>query len=95
MGDYEHGYAMIIRGRQAAPLEVAPPVQTIVETLRAFVYALQHDEPPPISALDGLQTVEIAEACYDAATGQQAVEIYDEDEEDDLQDDLAFEKWDD
>jgi predicted dehydrogenase len=97
MGDYEHGYAMIIRGRQATPLEVAPPVPTIVETLKAFLEALRHDEAPPIHIIDGIQAVEIAEACYDSATSGQAVEIYDEDEDVEAADDDldGWERWND
>jgi predicted dehydrogenase len=88
---------MIIRGRQATPLDVAPPVPTIVETLKAFLEALRHDEAPPIHIIDGLQAVEIAEACYDSATSGQAVEIYDEDEDVESEDDDldGWKRWDD
>jgi len=86
MGDFEHGYGMIIRGRRATPLDIAPPVQTIVEVLKAFVQALQHDEEPLISAVDGYQAVEIAEACYDSASTKQAVELESDDEDDNLDD---------
>ena len=64
MGDFVHGYAMIIRDQRATPLDLAPPAQTIVGVLNAFVQAYQYDEEPPISALDGYRAVEIAEACY-------------------------------
>ena len=93
MGDFDHGYGMIIRGQRPTPLEVAPPVQTVAEALKAFVYALQHDEEPPISALDGLQAVEIAEACYDSASARQAVEIYDDDEEGEIEEYEDLEGW--
>lgn len=93
MGDFEHGYAMIIRGRQASPLEVLPPVHTIIEGLKTFVQALQDDVEPPISAVDGLRAVEIAEACYDAVSSQQAIDLYDEDEEDSLRDGFALDEW--
>ena len=81
MGDFEHGYGMIIRGRRATPLDIAPPVQTIVEALKAFVQALRHDEEPPISAVDGYQAVEIAEACYESASGKQVMEIESDDDD--------------
>jgi predicted dehydrogenase len=88
MGDFDHGYAMIIRGRRATPLDLAPPAQTIVSALKAFVQALLHDEEPPISAVDGYHAVEIVEACYESASAKEPVEI----EADD--DDEAPEDWD-
>ena len=87
MGDFEHGYAMIIRGRRATPLDLSPPVQTIVSGLKAFVQALRHDEAPPISAVDGYHAVEIAEACYESASAKEPVEIESDDDDDDTPDD--------
>jgi predicted dehydrogenase len=86
MGDFDHGYAMIIRGRHATPLEPAPPVQTIVSALKAFVQAVQHDEEPPISAVDGYHAVEIAEACYESASAKEPVEIEADDDDDTTED---------
>jgi predicted dehydrogenase len=82
MGDHVHGYGMIIRGRQPVPIEISPPVNTIEQALKAFLHAFVHDEAPPISVLDGFQSVEIAEACYYSASSGDAVDILDEDEED-------------
>jgi predicted dehydrogenase len=82
MGDFDHGYAMIIRGPRATPLDLDPPVQTIVSTLKAFMQALQHDEEPPISAVDGYHAVEIAEACYESASAKEPVEIEADDDDD-------------
>src|SRR5262249_60280113 len=87
MGDFVHGYGMIIRGQRATPLDIAPPVPTIVEVLKAFVQALQHDEEPPISAVDGYHAVEIAEACYESASAKEVVEIEADDADDDTPDD--------
>ncbi len=86
MGDFDHGYAMIIRGRRATPLDLAPPAQTIISALKAFVQALQHDEEPPISAVDGYHAVEIAEACYESASAQEPVEIEADDDDDTAED---------
>lgn len=80
MGDFEHGYGMLIRGRRATPLDLAPPVPTIVEVLKAFIQALQHDSEPPISAVDGYQAVEIAEACYESASAKEVVELESDDD---------------
>jgi predicted dehydrogenase len=82
MGDHVHGYGMTIHGQKATPLDIAPPVQTVEQALRAFLQAFVNDEAPPVSALDGFQSVEIAEACYYSASSGDAVDILDEDEED-------------
>ncbi len=91
MGDHVHGYGMLIRGRRATPLDVPPPVNTVEETLRAFLRAFLQQEAPPITALDGYQAVEIAEACYHAASSGDVIELEGDDDEtllDDLDDDM-------
>jgi predicted dehydrogenase len=93
MGDHVHGYGMLIRDRRATPLEIPPPVNTIVEALRAFLHVFQHQEDPPITALDGFQAVEIAEACYESASSGGAIEIYGEDEEEGVPDDYDDDLW--
>jgi len=42
----------------------------------------QHDEEPPISAVDGYHAVEIAEACYESASAKEPVEIEADDDDD-------------
>jgi len=50
------------------PLEwVVQPQQTILATLRAFVYAIETKTPPPITGHDGCRAVEVADACYRSA----------------------------
>lgn len=46
------------------PVEDRP---TVVATLRAFLDALDRGAPMPITGLDGLRAVEIADACYESA----------------------------
>jgi predicted dehydrogenase len=89
VGDHVHGYGLLIRGRQPVPLDVPAAVNTVEESLKAFVQTLLHDEEPPISAVDGLLTLEIAEACYHSASSGASVELesHDEDEEE-FDDDL-------
>jgi hypothetical protein len=41
--------------------DVPAAVNTVEESLKAFVHTLLHDEEPPITAVDGLLTLEIAE----------------------------------
>jgi predicted dehydrogenase len=93
MGDHVHGYGMIIRGRKATPLDVLPPVNTVEQALRAFLNALLHQGVPPITALDGFQAVEIAEACYHSASSGDAIDIYGDEEEDELQSDFDNDTW--
>jgi predicted dehydrogenase len=81
MGDFDHGYAMLIRGRRATPLDLAPPAHTVISALKAFVQALRYDEEPPISAVDGYRAVEIAEACYESASAKEPVEIEADDDD--------------
>lgn len=51
-------------------------VPTVLSTLRAFVGAVRHNVPPPITIEDGKRAVEIAEACYaSACQGGQVVAV--------------------
>jgi len=87
VGDHVHGYGLLIRGRQPVPLDVPAAVNTVEESLKAFVRTLLHDEEPPISAVDGLLTLEIAEACYHSASSGASVELESHDEEEEEFDD--------
>lgn len=93
VGDHVHGYGMIIRGRQLEPLDLPAPVNTVEETLKAFMRTLCNGDEPPISAVDGLQTLEIAEACYHSASSGAAVDLYSDDEEEADEDDLHDDMW--
>ncbi len=44
-----------------------PPSQTVLATLVAFLQAIEHRAPMPITGEDGCRAVEIAEACYRSA----------------------------
>ena len=90
VGDHVHGYGLLIRGRQPVPLDVPAAVNTVEESLKAFVQTLLHDEEPPITAVDGLLTLEIAEACYHSASSGASVELesHDEEDEEEFDDDL-------
>lgn len=92
MGDHVHGYGMFIQGRQAVPLEIPAPVNTVEQTLKAFLKALLAETAPPITALDGFQAVEIAEACYHSASTGEVVEL-DSDDEDALEADFDDDFW--
>lgn len=92
VGDHVHGYGMIIRGSRPTPIDVPDPVNTVEEALKAFMKTLLSDEEPPMSAVDGLQSLEIAEACYQSASSGAPIEI-DNDDEDALDDDLQDDMW--
>lgn len=44
-----------------------PPSQTVLDTLAAFLQAIEDRTPMPITGEDGCRAVEIAEACYQSA----------------------------
>jgi len=44
-----------------------PPSQTVLSTLSAFLQAVEHGAPMPITGEDGCRAVEIADACYRSA----------------------------
>ena len=67
VGDHVHGYAKRISGYETVDLASPPPVFTIREALCDFVMALERGSPPPVTPLDGLRAVEIADARYRSA----------------------------
>ncbi len=81
VGDHVHGYGMLIRGRELTPLDIPPAVHTVEELLKTFLSAILNDEDPPITVVDGLHSLEIAEACYEASSAGSAIDLLDEDEE--------------
>ncbi len=52
---------------------VAQP--TVLATLRAFIHAIRTGEPPPISGIDGVRAVEMADACYRSALNEGRWEV--------------------
>lgn len=44
-----------------------PPSRTVLATLTAFLQAVTHNSPMPITGEDGCRAVEIADACYRSA----------------------------
>jgi predicted dehydrogenase len=67
VGDHVHGFALRICGYERVDLSPPPPVPTVRETLRAFVQAVREGAPPPVTVVDGMRAVEIADACYRSA----------------------------
>jgi predicted dehydrogenase len=63
----------MLTGRDIAQDRTFPDRPTIVSVLEAFVGSVMRGVPPPVTGLDGLRAVEIADACYHSAlTGRWA-----------------------
>jgi predicted dehydrogenase len=67
VGDHVLHRASRVVGTTAESLPLGEPVPTVREVVRAFVDALRAGEPQPITLVDGLRAVALAEACYAAA----------------------------
>ena len=72
IGDHVFNTAAIVHGLVPAPLDVPPPVPTVIEMLRDFTTALRRGDPMPITLEEGLRAVAIAEACYRSAASGRA-----------------------
>lgn len=67
VGDHVLGTLARIEGRQTVFLEPPPPVHTVQKALAAFADCILADGDPPISARDGLCTLQVAQMCYRSA----------------------------
>jgi predicted dehydrogenase len=67
VGDHVLGRLDLIQDRQAVPLEVPEPVHTVQKTLEEFVDCVLQGRPAPITAADGLRTLQAAAMCYRSA----------------------------
>jgi len=52
-----------------------PPCHTVIETIRAFIGALEQGDPMPITGWDGYHAVAIADACAASATTGKTVQV--------------------
>lgn len=75
IGDHVLNQACLVRGTKATPLDVPPPVHTVLATLQDFARALATDQPMPITLADGLRAVAVVRACYEAAACGRAVTL--------------------
>jgi predicted dehydrogenase len=74
-GDYiQHKLQLISNGRQY-DLPLPEPVHTVKQALIAFTHCVLKDKPPPITGLDGLRGMQVAEACYTSLEQGQPVEV--------------------
>ena len=75
IGDHAHGFAYTIHGLERRAIELPPPLQTVRETLRAFVRLVRSAEPAPVEIEDGARAVLIAEACLRSAASGAAIAV--------------------
>jgi len=66
---------LLVRSRTEADEWTVEDRPTLVEVLRGFFQALASNGPMPVTGLDGLRAVEIAEACYRSAEEGRAVQL--------------------
>jgi predicted dehydrogenase len=71
--DWVHHRLRRVSGINAETEEAVEDAPTVEEALRAFCGALARGLPMPVTGVDGLRAVEIAEACYESATSGKAV----------------------
>ena len=66
-GDWTTNIVRKISGRNETLDYPCPPSATLIEVLRDFCLAIRTGGPMPVTAVDGLRAVEIADACYRSA----------------------------
>lgn len=71
---YSHRLS-IIRSRTAMEEWTVEDRPTLVEVLQEFLQAIEKGGPMPVTGLDGLRAVEIAEACYQSAANGKPVTL--------------------
>ena len=74
-GDWTSGRVQVFEHEELIAEEMVPPTPTIVPMLKDFFQALQTGQPMPITGIDGLHAVELAEACHEAAHTGQKVQV--------------------
>jgi predicted dehydrogenase len=62
--DYQQDAVTLVQGGERTVLREPAPSHTLPRLLEDFAHHLEHGEPMPITALDGVRTLEVVEACY-------------------------------
>lgn len=74
--DWQHHRLTRLTAQEGTQEMMVVPQPTIIGTLRAYVEALRGGQPFPVTGLDGLKAVRIADACYRSAErGGQLVDV--------------------
>jgi predicted dehydrogenase len=75
IGDHVLHRAYRVVGTKMEALPVGDPIPTVREVLRDFVDSLRAGRPLPITVVDGLRAVAVADACYAAARSGQVAAV--------------------
>jgi predicted dehydrogenase len=62
--DYQEDSVTLLEGRERTVLRAPSAEPTLPRMLHDFAHHLEHGEPMPITAQDGVRTLEVVEACY-------------------------------
>jgi predicted dehydrogenase len=62
--DYQEDSVTLLEGRERTVLRAPSPEPTLPRMLHDFGHHIEHGEPMPITAMDGVRTLEVVEACY-------------------------------
>jgi predicted dehydrogenase len=62
--DYQEDSVQLLANRERTVLRAPAPEPTLPRMLHDFAHHLEHGEPMPITATDGVRTLEVVEACY-------------------------------
>ncbi len=75
LGDYWNHRLCLVSGREERPEPLPPEVYTVEAAVRDFCRRLIEGQDLPITVLDGLRTLEIAEACTASARTGSAITL--------------------
>ncbi|MFH1841835.1 MAG: Gfo/Idh/MocA family oxidoreductase, partial [bacterium] len=75
LADYRLGGITVIRGGEAERIQVDGNVPTLPAVLTAWLAAIRGEAPLPVTAEDGLRTLEMVEACYRSSRERRAIQI--------------------
>jgi len=62
--DYQMDSVTLLQGSERTVLRAPSPEPTLPRVLQDFAHHVEHGEPMPITAMDGVRTLEVVEACY-------------------------------
>jgi predicted dehydrogenase len=62
--DYQQDRVTLVQGTERTVLFDEEPAHTLPRMLGDWAHHLEHGEPMPITAQDGIRTLEVVEACY-------------------------------
>jgi predicted dehydrogenase len=75
IADHQLHFGYRVRGLDRTPLDLPPAAHTVRLAIEAFAALLTDGREPPTSLLDGVRSVQIAEACARSGDSGAAVEV--------------------